>query len=183
MTEAAIRLGRRHWAMSASAFIAAAVSISALLLHIAGWLPMYFLVDVMAAPSLVLLLSLGIVAARINERVFLDRLIVGAWGGLAATLAYDAVRFLIRAAHLINFDPFQTNAGFGYLITGLPETTTVAILVGWAYHFWNGFGFGIMYTLVAGNARWVYALVWAMFLEIGCSRHCQVCFNYGSALN
>ena len=167
MIQSAIRLGPRHWMLTAVAFVAAAVSISALLLHIAGWLPMYFLVDVLAAPSLVLLLVLGILAARINECVFLDRLVVGAWGGLTATLAYDALRVSIRAANLISFDPFQTHPAFGRLITGLPETDTTAVLVGWAYHFWNGFGFGIMYTLVAGNARWVYALVWAMFLEIG----------------
>lgn len=160
-------LGWRHWALTFVAFLAAAVSISALLLHVAGWLPMYFLVDVLAAPSLVLLLFLGIAAARIDERVFLDRLIVGGWGGIVATLAYDAVRALVRASGAISFDPFQTHPAFGRLITGFPEETMTAIVVGWAYHFWNGFGFGIMYTLVAGNARWVYALVWAMFLEIG----------------
>jgi len=163
----AINLGARHWVLTAVAFLAAAVSIAALLLHIAGWLPMYFLMDVLAAPSLVLLLSLGIVAARIDARVFLDRLIVGAWGGIVATLAYDAVRALVRASGAISYDPFQTHPAFGRLITGLTETDMTAILVGWAYHFWNGFGFGIMYTLVAGNARWGYALGWAMFLEIG----------------
>lgn len=52
------------------------------------------------------------------------------------------------------------------MITGLPEQTTTAIAVGWAYHFWNGFGFGIMYTLVAGRAHWAYALVWALVLEV-----------------
>jgi len=163
----AMNLGLRHWVLTAVAFLAAAVSISALWLHIAGWLPMYFLVDVLAAPSLVLLLILGIIAARIDARVFLDRLIVGAWGGIAATLAYDAIRLMIRASGLISFDPFQTHPAFGRLITGFPENTLTALIVGWAYHYWNGFGFGIMYTLVAGNARWVYALGWAMFLEIG----------------
>lgn len=167
MIQAARKLGPRHWVLTLVAFLAAAVSISALLLHAAGWLPMYFLVDVLAAPSLIALLLLGVFAARIDERVFLDRLIVGAWGGIVATLAYDAVRLGIRASQIISFDPFQTHPAFGRLITGLPEETLTAILVGWAYHYWNGFGFGIMYTLVAGNARWVHALVWAMFLEIG----------------
>lgn len=167
MIHNALNLGKRHWLLTGVAFAAATVSIAALLLHAAGWLPMYFLVDVLGAPSLVLLLILGIIAARIDARVFLDRLIVGAWGGIAATLAYDAIRLLIRAGNLISFNPFQTHPAFGRLITGLPETDLMAIVVGWAYHFWNGFGFGIMYTLIAGNARWVYALVWAMFLEIG----------------
>ena len=167
MIRTALNLGARHWLLTAIAFVCASVSILALLLHVNGFLPMYFLVDVLAAPSLVLLLLLGIYAARINAGVFLDRLIVGAWGGIAATLAYDAIRLAIRASNLITFNPFQTHPAFGRLITGLPETDMTAILVGWAYHFWNGFGFGIMYTLIAGNARWYYALVWAMFLEIG----------------
>ncbi|MBI3915079.1 MAG: hypothetical protein HY327_12950 [Chloroflexi bacterium] len=167
MVRKAVSLGMRHWQLTLAAFICASVSIIALLLHAAGWLPMYFLVDLLAAPSLVILLILGIAASRINQRVFLDRLIVGAWGGIAATLAYDSVRLLMRASNLISFDPFQTHPAFGRLITGLPEETLTAIIVGWAYHFWNGFGFGIMYTLIAGNARWWYGLAWAMFLEIG----------------
>lgn len=167
MIRAAMNLGARHWILTGIAFAAASVSIAALLLHVNGWLPMYFLVDVLGAPSLVLLLLLGIFAARIDARIFLDRLIVGAWGGIVATLAYDAIRLFIRASNLVSFDVFKTHPAFGRLITGLPETDMTAILVGWAYHFWNGFGFGIMYTLIAGNARWYYALAWAMFLEIG----------------
>jgi len=167
MIRTALNLGIRHWVLTGVAFAAASVSITALLLHVNGWLPMYFLVDVLGAPSLVLLLLLGIFAARIDARIFLDRLIVGAWGGIVATLAYDAIRLFIRANNLVSFDVFKTHPAFGRLIIGLPETDMTAILAGWAYHFWNGFGFGIMYTLIAGNARWYYALVWAMFLEIG----------------
>jgi len=167
MARAALSLGGRHWLLTLTAIVCASVSIIALLLHAAGWLPMYFLVDILAAPSLVMLLLLGIVAARIDQHVFLDRLIVGAWGGIAATLAYDVVRLLLRASNLISFNPFQTHPAFGRLITGLPEETLTANIVGWTYHFWNGFGFGIMYTLIAGNARWFYGLAWAMFLEIG----------------
>ena len=166
MIHALFKSGQRHWGLTAAAFLAASVSGLAILLHATGWLPMYFLVDVTAAPSLVLLLILGVIAARIDERVFLDRLIVGAWDGIVATLAYDGIRLLIRASNLISFNPFLSHPAFGRLITGLPEETSTAILVGWTYHFWNGFGFGIMYTVIAGNARWYYAVVWAMFLEI-----------------
>ncbi|MBI5303985.1 MAG: hypothetical protein HY868_17755 [Chloroflexi bacterium] len=166
MIRALFKSGQRHRRLTGAAFIAASVSGLAILLHATGWLPMYFLVDVTAAPSLVLLLILGVIAARIDERVFLDRLVVGAWGGIVATLAYDGIRVLIRASNLISFNPFSSHPAFGRLITGLPEETFTAIVVGWAYHFWNGFGFGIMYTVIAGNARWYYAVVWAMFLEI-----------------
>lgn len=156
-----------HIMLTSLALTCVSVSGLALLLHAAGWLPMYFLVDLLAAPSLVLLLILGIVASQIDERVFLDRLIIGAWGGLAATLAYDLIRYLLWASGVVSFNPFLSHPIFGRLITGLPAEALVARIVGWAYHFWNGFGFGIMYTLVAGRAHWYYALGWAMFLEIG----------------
>ena len=149
------------------ALACASVSIVALLLHGAGWLPMYFLVNVFAVPSLVLLLILGILAHRINEVIFLDRLVTGAWGGLVATLLYDLIRYLIWWGGAVSYNPFISHPIFGRFITGYPEDTVVANIVGWAYHFWNGFGFGIMYTLVAGPAKWYYALIWAMFLEIG----------------
>ncbi|MFQ5855306.1 MAG: hypothetical protein ACE5LU_06660 [Anaerolineae bacterium] len=159
------RLG--HWSLTLTALVCASVSILALLLHAAGWLPMYFLVDLLAAPSLVLLLILGVLAYRIDERVFLNRLVTGAWGGLAATLAYDLIRYVLWKGGVFSFNPFLSHPIFGMLITGYPVESVTAIVIGWAYHFWNGFGFGTMYTLVAGRARWYYAVVWAMFLEIG----------------
>ena len=156
-----------HIALTLAALVCASVGIAALLLHAAGWLPMYLLVDVLGAPSLVLLLILGVIAKRIDQRVFLNRLVTGAWAGIVATLCYDAIRYVIWATGLISFNPFLSHPIFGRLMTGQAETTSIAKAVGWAYHFWNGFGFGIMYTLVAGCARWYYALIWATFLEIG----------------
>lgn len=167
MIQVLVAAGRRHAILTLVALASASASILALLLHAVGWLPMYFLVDLMAAPSLVVLLVLGIIARRINQPIFLNRLAVGAWGGLAATLAYDAVRLALWRTGVFRFNPFVSHPIFGWLITGLPEETLTAQLVGWSYHFWNGFGFGIMYTLVAGPAHWGYALLWALFLEIG----------------
>src|SRR5205085_11488656 len=68
---------------------------------------------------------------------------------------------------IFNTNPFLSHPVFGRLITGLAEATPTAQIVGWGYHFWNGFAFGIMYTLVVGRGRWWYALIWATFLEIG----------------
>jgi hypothetical protein len=156
-----------HVTLTLIGLACASISILALLLHGVGWLPMYFLVNLLAAPSLALLLILGVVAKRINERIFLNRLVIGAWGGLVATLFYDMIRYLVWAGGAVSYNPFLSHPIFGRFITGYPEEAAAAIVVGWAYHFWNGFGFGIMYTLVAGRAHWYYALIWATFLEIG----------------
>lgn len=156
---------RRHWLLTLIAFASASVSLLALVLHAMSWLPLYFLIDLVAAPSLVLLLVLGVIAYRIRQPVFFSRLLTGSWAGLVATGAYDLIRWLLRASGIISFNPFLSHPIFGRLITGLPETTQTAITVGWAYHFWNGFGLGLMYTLLLGNVRWYYAMVWATLLE------------------
>jgi len=161
-----VLLGKTHAILTIIAFLSASVSGLALLLHAAGWLPLYFLVDVLGAPSLILLLALGAVAQRINQSVFLNRLVTGAWGGLIATLVYDVTRLFLWQADIFKFNPFISHPIFGWMITGQPEETIVAQSVGWTYHFWNGVGFGIMYTMIAGPAHWVYAILWALFLEI-----------------
>ena len=156
----------RRVALTSLAFAGASVSLVALLLHAAGWLPLYFAVDLLGAPSLMLLAVLGVFANRVREEIFFSRLATGAWAGLAATGAYDLIRLAIRESGLIHFDPFLSHPIFGRLITNAPETTTMAIVVGWAYHLWNGLGLGLMYVLVAGPAPWYFALAWALVLEI-----------------
>jgi uncharacterized protein DUF6789 len=146
--------------------VSASVSGAAILIHALGWLPMYFLIEVLAVPSLLGLLLVGVAARRVHADVVLNRLIVGSWAGLLATLAYDVVRWLLLQVGVINFDPYLTHPIFGMLITGQPETSTTAIVVGWLYHFWNGFTFGVMYTLVAGASHWGYAVLWALLLEV-----------------
>lgn len=145
---------------------AASVSGAAIVAHALGWLPLYFTVDLLGLPSLVILLLLGIYAHRVREREFLRRLTVGVLAGAVATAAYDLSRLLIWQAGLVQINPFVSHPIFGMLITGAGVETLRSVVVGWGYHFWNGLGFGIMYTLIAGPAHWAYAVLWALFLEI-----------------
>jgi hypothetical protein len=147
--------------------VSASTSIVGLFLYGAHVLPLYFFIDSLAAPSLVTILILGVFSRRIDETVFLNRLVVGSWLGIAATVAYDAARLPIWLGGLITFNPYFTIQEFGQIITGDPTSSSAAIVVGWLYHYWNGFGFGVIYTLVAGPAKWYYGLVWALFLEAG----------------
>lgn len=156
----------RRTALTLLALAGASVSLMALVLHALHVIPLYFALEIATAPSLVLLLVVGVIARRIDEQVLFRRLLTGCWVGLVATVAYDVIRWLIRLSGAISFNPFLSHPVFGRLITGQPESTTMAITVGWAYHFWNGFGLGLMYTLVAGGARWWYGVIWATVLEI-----------------
>jgi hypothetical protein len=110
--------------------------------------------------------AIGVFSRRVEETVLTSRLAAGLFAGLAATAAYDAVRLLLRLSGIIGFDPFLTQPIFGQLITGAPLESPAAIAAGWLYHLWNGVGFALMYTLVAGPANPLYALGWALFLEI-----------------
>ena len=166
MRFAAKENNRQRFSLTLIALAAASVSLVALVLHAAGWLPMYFLIDTLAAPSLVLLLLTGVYAYRIHEEVFFNRLVTGAWASIVATGAYDLIRLMLWKGGIFSYNPFISHPIFGWLITGYAVETRTAIIVGWVYHVWNGFGLGLMYVLVAGRAHWLYALGWAMFLEL-----------------
>jgi hypothetical protein len=156
---------KRQALLTGIAVFAASLTILPLLAHAAGWLPMYFLMDLTAGPAAVLLLAVGAIAHRIVETVFLHRLWIGTVIGFVATLAYDVVRALLVASGFFRYNPFISHPIFGHLITRAPLDSAVAYRVGWAYHFWNGASFGMIYALLAGRAHWGYAVAWAMFLE------------------
>ena len=130
-------------------------------------LPLYFSVNLIALPCLVLAIGAGVRAHRLQDTVAVNRLLVGVAVGLPATLAYDVVRLAIWKVGLISFDPFLSHPIFGSLILDRPVSAMSSIIVGWTYHFWNGFSFAVIYTLIAGRSPWWYAMIWAIALEVG----------------
>jgi hypothetical protein len=92
-----------------------------------------------------------------------------AWGALAggiATVALEAVR--ITGFHL------------GYMPGSLPELMGVLLLdrfalgpsaasnlAGWAYHFWNGAAFGIIFVLLIGTKRAWMGVLYGLALGVG----------------
>jgi hypothetical protein len=92
-----------------------------------------------------------------------------AWGALAggiATVALEAVR--ITGFHL------------GYMPGSLPKLMGVLLLdrfalgpstasniAGWAYHFWNGAAFGIIYVLLIGTKRFGAAILYGLAIGVG----------------
>jgi uncharacterized protein DUF6789 len=107
-------------------------------------------------PSIVLLAAVAVFARRVEP--WLSRTIVrGALAGAIATVALEVIR-------LIGFH-------LGYMPGNLPRLMGVLLLdrfaqgpsvssdiAGWAYHFWNGASFGIIYSLLLGTSRrWVGA--------------------------
>lgn len=90
----------------------------------------------------------------------------GAIAGILATAAYDLSRFLLIEITGIAFWPFDIFNVFGQALVGAGFSGAWVRLVGVIYHFANGIGFALAYTIVAGR-RGVWAgIVWAMILEL-----------------
>lgn len=95
---------------------------------------------------------------RSSHRAIARAIVLGAAAGAIATLPLEAVR-------LIGFH-------YGYMPGNLPRLMGVLLLnrfaegpslssdiAGWAYHFWNGASFGILFvTLFGARRRWLAAI-------------------------
>jgi hypothetical protein len=131
----------------------------------AGYGTLNFLAKQLLIPSAIGLAIIALLAWKRNPLI--ARSI--AWGGLAggiATIALEAVR--ISGFHL------------GYMPGSLPQLMGVLLLdrfalgpnpasnlAGWAYHFWNGSAFGIIFVLLMGTKRIWPAVVYGLLLGIG----------------
>jgi hypothetical protein len=144
---------------------AAATSIAALLLQLTGVIRMPYTLSFVTAPGMIFLLSVQIRAGRVHRPVIVNRLRVGFVAGLIGLVVYNAARWVVAALLSLKTSPFYSIHIFGALITGKPADTTAATIAGWLYHISNGVTFAIMYTLIAGPARWWFGLLWGLLLE------------------
>ncbi|MFN8532893.1 MAG: hypothetical protein U0556_05050 [Dehalococcoidia bacterium] len=118
-------------------------------------------------PTAPILCGVLLVRSRLYGRlqILADRIWAGALGGLIATLVYDAVRPPLVTAFGLTFNPYRAMPFFGSLMTGLETTEPLAIGLGWAYHFWNGISFGMMFALLRPQGGVIAGIVWALFLQ------------------
>jgi hypothetical protein len=83
---------------------------------------------------------------------------VGLAAGAIATIALEAVRL---PGFWLGFMPGNLPRLMGVLLLNQFATgpTPASDIAGWAYHFWNGASFGLIYVLVFGTCRrWVGAI-------------------------
>jgi hypothetical protein len=138
-----------------------------ILAHTFWNVPMSFSAPFVVLPSVAILVGIILFSRRQYGQlaIFADRLMRGAFWGFIATLFYDAVRPLLTWILTFTFNPYKAMPIFGSLITGLPQDDTLAQLVGWGYHFWNGISFGMMFALVFPRGSWIAGFIWAMILQ------------------
>lgn len=132
-----------------------------------------FVPDSLLWPALVLVGGTGLTAAiliwRIRpqaRRVLGRRARVGLVAGVVATLAYDAVRWLLVVVTPWTVDPFGAFPIFGQLLIGTDATGPAVWTAGTLFHAANGLGFAVGYVLVIRRPGLVSAVAWAMVLEL-----------------
>jgi hypothetical protein len=117
----------------------------------------------LTVPSLLLLSGIGVATARSQRHRRLHTLlVVGTFGGLLGTFAYDLIRLPMLLTGYRLFSPIDS---YGVLILGADSSSPRSGLLGWGFHYANGIGFGIAYAAVAGGRRWQWGLVWGLMIE------------------
>lgn len=86
--------------------------------------------------------------------------------GLIATGLYDASRFLLIRFTGIQFWPFDIFTVFGQSVLQTDDRSIGVIITGVLYHFANGIGFAIAYTLLFGKKGIGAGLLYAFGLEL-----------------
>ena len=90
----------------------------------------------------------------------------GALAGAVATLALEAVRY---TGFRLGFMPGNLPELMGVLLLDrfALGPSTASTIAGFAYHFWNGACFGVIFAvLAAGHSRW-WAIPYALGIGIG----------------
>src|SRR6266498_3824026 len=128
--------------------------------------------DSLVWPTLVLVAGTGTTAVVLTRRLpagvrraLSRRVRLGLLAGLAATAAYDAVRYLAVAVTSWSVRPFQVFALFEQLLVGRDAPAGVQYLAGTGFHLLNGLGFAVGYAMVVRRPGVVSAVVWALVLE------------------
>lgn len=117
-------------------------------------------------PSASALLGIMVMRVRLGGAIDVARLLArGATWGLIATCAYDALRPPMRAIFSFHYDPLYAVTVFGAEITGAAADSAIALAVGWAYHFWNGASFGIIFVLLWSRGGALAGLACAGLLQ------------------
>ncbi len=138
----------------------------ALLIYIASGLSLLVTAGLVLAVAIAIGVTIWRQAGE-KRRSELRRLMwAGAIAGILATSAYDLVRFLLIEVTGIAFWPFDIFNVFGQALVGAGFSGAWVRLLGVIYHFANGIGFALAYTIIAGK-RGVWAGIgWAMILEL-----------------
>ncbi len=155
------------------------VILSALVLLLAGTAPNIFpaaqaglakmsvLGEWLLIPAVALLAVVTLMAWRRGHKRLTNRLLAGAAAGFIATIGLEAVR--ITSFHAFEGMPGDLPRLMGVLLLDrfMLGPSLASDVIGWAYHFWNGAAFGILFTVLLGRRSLRWALGYAGLIGVG----------------
>jgi hypothetical protein len=116
----------------------------------AGLAKMSVLGAAVLLPSLVLLAAVVMTARVRGHHALVRRVLVGAAAGIVATVGLEIVRI---TSFRLGGMPGDLPRLMGVLLTDrfMYGPSTFSDVLGWAYHFWNGGVFGLVFTVLLGR--------------------------------
>lgn len=144
---------------------AAGVSPNLFVVAQAGYAKLSDLAIEFLVPSIVIVAVVIGLAAYLKLAALTRQIMAGIIGGFLATAAMEVVR--------------ETGYHLGGMPGDLPKLLGVLLLdrfalgpswlsnlAGWAYHFWNGASFGIIFSLVFAGVAWWAGLLYALVIAV-----------------
>lgn len=131
-----------------------------------GYGSLHELAGTMILPAAGGLLVAGLLLRQFGERPLAALLLRGAVAGVVATLALEAVRY---PGFRLGFMPGNLPRLMGVLLLDrfMLGPSTLSDVAGFAYHFWNGASFGMIFALLAlGRSVW-WALPFGLAIGVG----------------
>ena len=160
------RITVRELFLSGLARVAAGVSPNLFWIAQAGFAKLSTLAVWVLIPAVLLLFAVLGAAAASGERRLVNRMLAGGLAGGLATIALEIVR--------------STGFHLGQMPGSMPELAGVLLtnrfmlgpslwsdVAGWAYHYWNGVCFGLIFAVIFGRKPLWVALGYGVFLAVG----------------
>ncbi len=117
-------------------------------------------------PSVVLIFVLLVITHLFKFQLLKKQIFTGIIAGVLGTIGLEALRI---TAFKIGWMPGDLPKLMGVLLLDQfalgPDTTSN--IAGWAYHFWNGAAFGIIYSLLVGHGKLWMGMFYGFLLGIG----------------
>ncbi len=131
----------------------------------AGYGNLHILAIRFLLPTLLALAPLLVLLRRIHPDLSRS-ILLGAASGALATISLEVVRLL---GFHFDFMPGNLPRLMGVLLLDrfAEGPSFLSDIAGWAYHFWNGAAFGIIYALVFGTRRTWLGAIYGVALGIG----------------
>ena len=127
---------------------------------------MPFLSKWLLLPSIIIIITIYIVSRKQHRTLLSRRIMVGALSGVIATIGLEVVRIF---GFKMGWMPGDMPKLLGVLITNrfMEGPSTWSNILGYAYHYWNGAAFGIIFVLLLGRKPIWWGLIYALLIGTG----------------